>query len=132
MINMIKMFEEYNNKWRSISRSESLEFGKSYSDFTEAEYNSIKSIFDNNEYYSTDNLFNSGLSKKSDFFKNSVLGVAIRVDINYSDTSFIISKYEDEWYIINYKYEYYYLCDQMDGLLECLEYLISDIGNQVI
>lgn len=42
-----------------------------------------------------------------------------------------VIKYDDEWYLVSYDYEKYYLCDQWDGLINCLKDIKSKLSGPV-
>lgn len=115
-------------------------FNESNSFYSTLSYSEMENLRSYNRELFTDNEVNLIISKLNNFFyhihhkieKNKRIGVEI-IEINDksygpSDTKLYISKYEDEWYSIEYykavnlKYaKTYYKCDQLDGLIEFLK-----------
>lgn len=118
---MIRLFEEY--------------ITQGFREITEDEYSSklYKSEPEKFDQYEIDNIINMHPGTGVDYLKKGIIGdnVGIRLDFFGSNKKTIgrilIFKNLDEWFFVNNSFlpinHSYYICDQFDGLIECLKSL---------
>lgn len=130
----IKLYEGFNSEdyYKHISHEYAAKLiGPYYSDkgnentveFTDKEINKIMSIYNNKEFH----------AKKPSYryvveFQKSNEG---QYDIKLYHLGFLgkrelldyqsVYKLEDDWFILNTQPNNYYRCDQLDGLIKCME-----------
>jgi hypothetical protein len=135
----IKLYEGFNSEdyYKHISHEYAANLiGPYYSDkgneniveFTDKEINKIMSIYNNEEFHAKKPSFRYGV----DFQKsNGSTGTEGKYDIKLYHLGFLgkrelldyqsVYKLEDDWFILNTRPDNYYRCDQLDGLIKCME-----------
>lgn len=138
----IKKFSFNEERFINESKSEPMYYGISAEEFNEVRFKNLRTVigdmvndiinngldpFTINEIEKIGKRLKTTWSKMSILSKSSIdIQSSIGSDIiGYYTNLFRIHKLRDEWFVIkkkNYKNEeYYYKCDQIDGLMEFLE-----------
>ena len=119
----LKEYNDHSKQFCKIDQNEFLDYVKKTLSFTTSEYNTIKSINDSAELYNSIN--------KMDNFNRISLSI-YKYDMYKSVRTKRITLYktEDEWYYISCNISSslsFYRCDQMTGVLDCIEYIKNNI-----